>query len=147
MAGLIAMCAVFVVVSIEMAFSTMNGEALGGCHGGHSHTLGGNSDRPEYQPIVSGAGEEEIDGGIGGGAGRDGHRRVNGNAAEATTRSEEGELDALDEIATKRRVARHRRSSSIAGGLRNFERSVCCGHSPWKLYSHISTGRTSPWVS
>ena len=34
MAGLIAMTAVFFVVSIEMTFSTMNGGAMGGCHGG-----------------------------------------------------------------------------------------------------------------
>jgi len=36
MAGLIAMVAVFVVVSIEMFFSTMNGGPMGGCHGGAS---------------------------------------------------------------------------------------------------------------
>ncbi|KAI5846912.1 Zinc/iron permease [Tricharina praecox] len=36
MAGLIAMASVFVVVSIEMFFSTMNGGAMGGCHGGPS---------------------------------------------------------------------------------------------------------------
>lgn len=34
MAGLIAMTAVFFVVSIEMTFSTMNGGSMGGCHGG-----------------------------------------------------------------------------------------------------------------
>ena len=34
MAGLIAMISVFTVVSIEMFFSTMNGGAMGGCHGG-----------------------------------------------------------------------------------------------------------------
>jgi len=36
MAGLIAMASVFVVVSIEMFFSTMNGGAMGGCHSGVS---------------------------------------------------------------------------------------------------------------
>ncbi|CUS12170.1 unnamed protein product [Tuber aestivum] len=34
MAGLIAMVAVFVVVVIEMIFSSMNGGAMGGCHSG-----------------------------------------------------------------------------------------------------------------
>jgi len=34
MAGLIAMVAVFVVVAIEMIFSSMNGGAMGGCHSG-----------------------------------------------------------------------------------------------------------------
>ncbi|KAF8534462.1 Zinc/iron permease [Trichophaea hybrida] len=39
MAGLIAMIAVFFVVSIEMFFSTMNGGSMGGCHGG-AHAAG-----------------------------------------------------------------------------------------------------------
>lgn len=43
MAGLIAMTAVFFVVTIEMIFSTMNGGAMSGCHGG-----GG-----AYDPLVS----------------------------------------------------------------------------------------------
>lgn len=34
MAGLIAMIAVFLVVTIEMTFSTMNGGSMGGCHSG-----------------------------------------------------------------------------------------------------------------
>ncbi|PWW78825.1 Zinc/iron permease [Tuber magnatum] len=38
MAGLIAMVAVFVVVAIEMIFSSMNGGAMGGCHSGPGGT-------------------------------------------------------------------------------------------------------------
>ena len=35
MAGLIAMTAVFFVVIVEMIFSSLNGSAVGGCHGGY----------------------------------------------------------------------------------------------------------------
>ncbi|RPB27099.1 Zinc/iron permease [Terfezia boudieri ATCC MYA-4762] len=41
MAGLISMCAVFLVVTIEMAFSSMNGEALGGKRRGSRHRRSG----------------------------------------------------------------------------------------------------------
>lgn len=63
---------------------------------------------------------------MGGGEARDGHGhghgRLNGNALETNGRNEDEVVDALDEIATKRRGTRHRRSGSIAGGLRSFER-------------------------
>lgn len=120
MAGLISMCAVFLVVTIEMAFSSMNGEALGGCHGGHSLGIGGNSERPGYQPI-DGHGEDEMNGGMGGVEGR-GLGRLNGNTMGNLGVNEEEELNVLDEIASKRRGSRHRRSGSIAEGLRSLER-------------------------
>ena len=122
------MCAVFLVVTIEMTFSSMNGEALGGCHGGHSLGIGGNSERPGYQPI-DGHGEDEMNGGIGG-EGRGfgaGVGRLNGNITGSLSVSGE-EMDALDEIASKRRGSRHRRSGSIAGGLRSLERLVMLTH-------------------
>ncbi|KAF8456167.1 ZIP zinc transporter-domain-containing protein [Terfezia claveryi] len=121
MAGLISMCAVFLVVTIEMTFSSMNGEALGGCHGGHSLGIGGNSERPGYQPI-DGHGEDEMNGGMGGGEGRGlGLGRLNGNTMGNLGVNEE-EVNVLDEIASKRRGSRHRRSGSIAEGLRSLER-------------------------
>lgn len=44
MAGLIAMIAVFLVVTIEMTFSTMNGGSMGGCHSGPG--------LPGYDPVA-----------------------------------------------------------------------------------------------
>lgn len=130
MAGLISMCAVFLVVTIEMSFSAMNGEALGGCHGGHSLGIGGgNSDRPGYQPI-DGHGEDEMNEGMGGGEGHGvGVGRLNGNTTGNLSANEE--VNALDEIASKRRGSRHRRSGSIAGGLRSLERLVLSIPHPW----------------
>jgi zinc transporter 1/2/3 len=53
MAGLIAMISVFVVVSIEMFFSTMNGGAMGGCHGGVDYeSIAPGS--PSLRPVSSG---------------------------------------------------------------------------------------------
>ena len=112
MAGLISMCAVFLVVTIEMTFSSINGEALGGCHG------------LEYQPIDE-ARENEMAGGLGGSevGGRDEYM-VNGNAGHRgnAMRGEGEELNSLIEIATKRRGSRHRRSGSIAESLKMLER-------------------------
>ncbi|KAI5810669.1 Zinc/iron permease [Pyronema omphalodes] len=53
MAGLIAMMSVFIVVSIEMFFSTMNGGAMGGCHGGVDYeSIAPGS--PNLRPVSSG---------------------------------------------------------------------------------------------
>ena len=115
MAGLISMCAVFLVVTIEMTFSSINGEALGGCHGVHD------LDGPEYQPIDE-TRENEID--VGELSERDGYK-VNGNVGhrrEGSMKSEGEELNSLIEIATMRRGQRHRRSGSIAESLRMLER-------------------------
>ena len=106
----------------------MNGEALGGCHGGHSLGIGGNSERPGYQPI-DGHGEDEMNGGTGGGEGRG--LGLNGNTTGNLGVDNEEELDTLDEIVSKRRGSRHRRSGSIAGGLRSFERLVLSSPPPW----------------
>lgn len=116
------MCAVFLVVTIEMVFSSMNGEALGGCHGGHSLGMGGNSERPGYQPIDE-HGEDEMNEGMGGEGRGVGVGRLNGNTTGNLGINEE-DVNALDEIASKRRGSRHRRSGSIAGGLRSLERLV-----------------------
>lgn len=121
MAGLISMCAVFLVVTIEMMFSSINGEALGGCHGVHG------LDMPEYQQIGE-ARENEMDGGLGGWEGEVGGRdryRANGNAGnrrESSVGSGGEELNSLIGIATKKRGSRHRRSGSIAESLRMLER-------------------------
>jgi len=113
-----------------MVFSSMNGEALGGCHGGHSLGIGGNSDRPGYQPIDE-HGEDEMIGGMGGG-GEGGGLGVGGGGLNGNITGNlgvDGEgVNALDEIASKRRGSRHRRSGSIAGGLRSLERFVLLTH-------------------
>lgn len=135
MAGLISMCAVFVVVTIEMTFSTLNGEALGGCHGGHAQGIGGggSSDRPGYTPIDNVRGEE-MSGGAGvGGEGRSGHGRANGRANAVG--DEEEEVNILDEIAQKKKGPRHKRTGSISGGLRNLERSVCACFDEGYIYA------------
>ena len=119
MAGLISMCAVFLVVTIEMTFSSINGESLGGCHGTHDR------DKPEYQQIDE-AQENEMDGGLGGRAmgGMEGYRE-NGNAGQrrdGSTKSEREELNSLIEITATGRGSKHRRSGSIAESLRLLER-------------------------
>ncbi|RPA96193.1 Zinc/iron permease [Choiromyces venosus 120613-1] len=65
MAGLIAMVAVFVVVSIEMIFSSMNGGAMGGCHSGPGGIYDPLAPSPPQVEERSGA-EEEIGTGLSG---------------------------------------------------------------------------------
>ena len=100
------MCAVFLVVTIEMMFSSINGASLGGCHGVHD------LNKSEYQQFDK-AQENEMDEGLGG--------RVVGGG-EGSTKSEREELNSLIEITTMGRGSKHRRSGSIAESLILLER-------------------------
>lgn len=59
MAGLIAMVAVFVVVTIEMIFSSMNGGAMGGCHSGPGGIYDPLAQAPPLAEERRGTGEHE----------------------------------------------------------------------------------------
>jgi len=97
MAGLIAMVAVFVVVVIEMIFSSMNGGAMGGCHSGPGGIYDPLAQSPPLAEERRGTGEhEEIGTGLPGAV-------VGGQSIMMLTR------------------ARHRRSASIGTQLQRIE--------------------------
>lgn len=66
MAGLIAMISVFVVVTIEMVFSTMNGGSMGGCHSAAPLTGGGTtpSHSRSNSAVIPMIHEEDADGSV-----------------------------------------------------------------------------------
>ena len=136
MAGLIAMIAVFVVVTIEMTFSTMNGSSLGGCHGGHNGGI------PGYQPVLH---EEDESGpeNVGAGGGGLGNEYANGSAARAQITVANGS-DAMSGIPGRK--TRHRRSGSIARELRRIERFAPPPLRPATPANYL-VGTTSPWTS
>lgn len=92
MAGLIAMISVFVVVTIEMVFSTMNGGSMGGCH--------------SAAPLA-------------GGGTTPGHSRSN-SAVVPTIHEEDADGSVIRMMPT--RPTRHRRSASIGKQLQKIER-------------------------
>lgn len=101
MAGLIAMVSVFVVVSIEMFFSTMNGGPTGGCHGGPG-LAGGYDSLPPTMPVF-------------------GHSR---RASVASVASYSGGANSGSTSNGIRPPVRTRRSGSIGHQLRRIELST-----------------------
>lgn len=105
MAGLIAMISVFIVVSIEMIFSTMNGGAMG-CHSGP----GGVYDPLSPSPPLSEARLRDSDAGI----------------SIIITHGDTGGGGGLGEVVSggqgiRMSTPRHRRSSSIGTQLQKIE--------------------------
>lgn len=97
MAGLIAMIAVFLVVTIEMTFSTMNGGSMGGCHSGPG--------LPGYDPVAPTS---------------PGHSRVNSVSVGMIPTILEEAPDGT--VRGVRPASRHRRSGSIGTELQKIER-------------------------
>lgn len=93
MAGLIAMIAVFLVVTIEMTFSTMNGGSMGGCHSGPG--------LPGYDPVAPGTATTPASAGM--------IPTILEEAPDGTVRG-------------VRPTPRHRRSASIGTELQKIER-------------------------
>lgn len=97
MAGLIAMIAVFLVVTIEMTFSTMNGGSMGGCHSGPG--------LPGYDPVAPASPS---------------HSRANSMSAGMIPTILEEAPDGT--VRGVRPAPRHRRSASIGTELQKIER-------------------------
>lgn len=97
MAGLIAMIAVFLVVTIEMTFSTMNGGSMGGCHSGPG--------LPGYDPVAPTSPS---------------HSRVNSVSVGMIPTILEEAPDGT--VRGVRPAPRHRRSGSIGTELQKIER-------------------------
>lgn len=125
MAGLIAMIAVFLVVTIEMTFSTMNGGSMGGCHSGPG--------LPGYEPVTLAA---------------PGHSRTNSASAGLIPTILEEAPDGT--VRGVRPAPRHRRSGSIGTELQKIERGgmgmaaeVSAGNEVWDKSESEDSGDDS----